>query len=73
MDSSQLDRVISERDKLREAINKIAGLRQQEVETQKTLRSKAEKCDKLTAENERLQAESKEQTEHVKLVSNTFF
>ena len=70
-----MEQVLTERDKLRDAINKIANLRKQEMEGQKTLREdleiykkKAENNEVLTLENKRLQEASAENTEQMKTV-----
>ena len=73
MDSSQLDRAVTERDKLREAINKIANLRKQEMDNQKALREDLDeykrKADKTVTDNNRLMSENKEHDNQIKTVS----
>ena len=77
MESGQVDRVVAERDQLRHAINKIATLRQQELENQKNLRTdlekykrKTEQTDQLIAENKKMTEEAKGHQEKLKLVSS---
>lgn len=73
MDSSQLDRAVTERDKLREAINKIANLRKQEMDNQKALREDLDeykrKADKTVTDNNRLMSENKEHDNQIKTIT----